>query len=293
MTIFDPQQKQLHDVAEAQRKVATSSRMGTVKEVKQAGGERKIRVVIGLDPNGKELLGPWMNTTEHRGATRGQKQYKKGQNVRISGVDGDYRQATVTPWAEGDSFPQPDNAEDHGYGDSSQAGKLHTGMWMPEEDEQQEGGQQGGGQQSGGQQKEKNHRHEVWIAEEDNKPPAHSGKSREETQTGEGGGQQQQDQQQQKKEKKKPKAAVMVSTDEKNGYTARVGTDVRVAAHKQGAKLRAGGSYFAAEKDKDAKMYAATNIFVRSGGNNFIDKPWVLRRGSDENIPNDDKLGNK
>ena len=185
MTIFNPHHRQLHDQAETTRKVATSSRMGTVKEVKSAKGERKIRCVIGVDPNGKELLGPWMSTTEHRGSTRGQKQYKKGQNVRISGVDGDYRQATVTPWAEGDSFPQPDNAED-GHGDSTQAGKLHTGSWMPEEDDDQGGGQQGG-QQSGGQQKEKNHRHEVWIAEEDNKPPKHSGKSREEMESGEGG----------------------------------------------------------------------------------------------------------
>ena len=184
-----------------------------------------------------------MNTADNAARHVDQKQYKKGQNVRISGVDGDYRQATVTAWAEGDSFPQPDHAEDHGYGDSSQAGKLHTGMWMPEEDQQQ-GDQQGGGQQSGGQQKEKNHRHEVWIAKEDNKPPTHSGKSREETESGDGSSQQQQpDQKQQQKQKKKPEAAVMVSMDEKNGYTARVGTDVRVAAHKDGAKVRAGGTY--------------------------------------------------
>jgi hypothetical protein len=287
MTIHNPHQRQLHDQSETTRRQATSSRMGTVKEIDDKGGERKIRVVIGLKPDGTELLSPWLNTTEHRGATRGQKQYKKGQNVRISAVDGDFRQATVTPSAEGDSFPQPDNA-DQGYGDSSQAGKLHTGSWMPEEDEQQQGGQSGGGQQ-----KEKNHRHEVWIAEEDNPPPKHSGKSREEKEGGNDAPKEEKKDQQQQKEKKKPKAAVMVSTDEKNGYTARVGTAVRVGIHKDGAKLRAGDSYFAAEKDKDTKMYAKQNVFIRSGGANFIDKPWVLRRGQDEKIPNDDKLGNK
>ena len=36
MTIFDPQHKETHNVAETQRRVATASRMGTVKEVKQA-----------------------------------------------------------------------------------------------------------------------------------------------------------------------------------------------------------------------------------------------------------------
>ena len=179
MTIFDPYQRQLHEQAEAARRVATSSRMGVVKEVKQAGGERKIRVVIGVDPDGKELLGPWMNTTEQRGATRSQTQYKPGQNVRVSAVDGDFRQATVTPYAEGTSFPQPDNAVDHGYGDSYQAGKIYQGVWMPEEENQQQGGQQGG------QQKEKNHRHETWIATEENNPPRHSGRSREEQGSGE------------------------------------------------------------------------------------------------------------
>ena len=40
-------------------------------------------------------------------------------------------------------------------------------------------------------------------------------------------------------------------------------------------------------------MVAKQNVFVRSDGANFVDKPWVLRRGPDDSIPNDDKLGNK
>ena len=264
MTIFDPHQKELHAIAEAQRKVAVSNRMGVVKEVKQAGGEQKIRCVIGVDPNGKELLGPWMSTVDKRGATREQHQYKKGQNVRITGADGDYRQATVSAWAEGESFPQPDHAEDHGYGDSYQAGKLHTGNWMPNDDDDQQGG-------------DKNHRHEVWIAKEDNKPPKHSGQfASEEQETGDGQ-QQQPEQQQQQKQKKKPEAAMMMSLDEKNGFTARVGTDVRVAVHSNGAKIRAGNTYFAAGKDSDAFVRANANVYVKSEALNFVDKPWVIR----------------
>jgi hypothetical protein len=292
--IYNQFHRMLHQLAETQRKQATGDRMGTVAEVKQEGNEQKIRVEIGVDPDGKPLLGPWMNTVDKRGATREQHQYKKGQNVRISGDD--YRQATVSAWSEGESFPQPDNAPEHGYGDSYQAGKLHTGKWLPEDDEeQQQGGQGGGGNPNGGGQ-EKNHRHEVWIAKEDNKPPKHSGKS----QVMNGGGGQQKPGEQ-KKEKKKLEEAVMVSTDEKNGYTARVGKDVRVAAHKDGAKTRAGKTYFVAQKDKDAIVKSPQTAYVLGDStvqvttpNPRVSRPWIIGSGSKEDpVPNDDKLGNK
>ena len=307
--ITDPHQLLLHELAETKRRVATSDRMGTVSEVKQGGGEQKIRVEYGVDHEGKPVVGPWINTTDHRGATREQQQFKKGQNVRISGVDGDYRQATVTPAAEGDSFPQPDSAADHGYGDSFQAGKLHTGKWMPEDDDDKQGGGQGGqggqgGSSGGGGQggQEKNHRHEVWIAKEDNKPPAHQGKSRSvETDGGEGAAPQQKQQEQQQgqqKKKKEPEAAVMVSVDEKNGYTARVGKGeeaVRIAAHEKGVKSRAGkDNFFASEKDKDSWFFAKINNNVKAkDGQNFVNKPWIIKDPEPEKIPNDDKLGNK
>jgi hypothetical protein len=315
--IFNAQQRMLHDLAETKRKMATGDRMGTVHEVKQEGGEQKIRCVIGVDQDGKELVGPWINTTDHRGATREQQQFKKGQNVRLSGVDADYRQATVTPAAEGDSFPQPDHAEEHGYGDSFQAGKLHTGKWMPEDDEEQKGGAgaggsggAGGGAGSGQQQGEKNHRHEVWIAKEDNKPPKHQGKSKVVESSGAegGGGQQgQQGQQQkpgeQKKEKKKLEAAVMHSVDEKNGFTARVGEDVRVAAHPEGAKTRAGKTYYSAKKDDNAIMHTEKDLYNKAKqnmyykvdqGNPYINKPWQIKeREKEDEVPNDNQLGNK
>lgn len=308
--IFSAHERMLHMLAETHRKQATSDRMGTVKEVKQEGGEQKIRVEYGVDPNGKPLVGPWMNTTDKRGATREQHQYKKGQNVRISGDD--YRQATVTAWSEGDSFPQPDSAPDHGYGDSYQAGKLHTGQWMPEDKDDQQGGGQGGqggqGGSQGGQQQqeeEKNHRHEVWIAKEDNKPPKHSGQSKSELKSGAGGAQAQQKPQDQKQqgEKKKPEAAVMVSTDEKNGYTARVGEDIRLAAHPDGAKLVAGKTYYSAKKDdngimnteKDFYNKAKQNMYYKvEDGNPYINKPWQIKdKEKKDEIPNDNQLGNK
>jgi hypothetical protein len=307
--IFTAQERLLFDLAETKRKQATSDRHGTVHEVKQEGGEQKIRVVVGVDPDGKPLVGPWMNTTDKRGATREQHQYKKGQNVRISGDD--YRQATVTAWSEGDSFPQPDNAPEHGYGDSYQAGKIHTGQWMPEDDDQQQGGggagpQGGGGGQQGGGGQDKNHRHEVWIAKEDNKPPAWKGQSGEKGRSQAGAGGQKapaQKEPDQKKKGKEPEEAVMVSTDEKNGYTARVGKEVRVAAHPDGAKTRAGKSYYSAKKDDDVVMHGEKDTYNRTEenfyyaamkGSPFINKPWVIKfEKKDDEVPNDDQLGNK
>lgn len=308
--IRDPNARMIHDLAEVRRKTATSDRMGTVTDVKQEGGEQKIRVEMGLDPDGKPLKGPWMSTVDKRGATREQHQYKKGQNVRISGADGDYRQATVSAWAEGKSFPQPDSAPEHGYGDSYQAGKLHTGQWMPEDkDDDQQGGGQGGqggqGGSQGGQQgeEEKNHRHEVWIAKEDNKPPKHSGKSKVESSEYGGSEQAKQQPQEQQKEKKKPEAAVMHSVDEKNGFTARVGEDIRVAAHPQGAKMVAGKTYYSAKKDDNAIMNTEKDLYNKAkqnmyykveDGNPYINKPWQIKdKEKKDEIPNDNQLGNK
>jgi hypothetical protein len=306
--IFDAHQRMLHDLAEVKRKTATSDRMGTVTDVKQEGGEQKIRVEMGLDPDGKPIKGPWMSTVDKRGATREQHQYKKGQNVRISGADGDYRQATVSAWAEGDSFPQPDNAKDHGYGDSYQAGKLHTGQWLPEEKDDEkksdsQAGGAGGGGQSGGQEEEKNHRHEVWIAKEDNKPPKHTGESKVESLEYGGSSAKQPQQQQQQQKEKKLEAAVMHSVDEKNGFTARVGEDIRVAAHPQGAKMVAGKTYYSAKKDDNAIMNTEKDFYNKAkqnmyykveDGNPYINKPWQIKdKEKKDEIPNDNQLGNK
>jgi hypothetical protein len=306
--IFDAHQRMIHDLAEVKRKTATSDRMGTVTDVKQEGGEQKIRVEMGLDPDGKPIKGPWMSTVDKRGASREQHQYKKGQNVRISGADGDYRQATVSAWAEGKSFPQPDSAPEHGYGDSYQAGKLHTGQWLPEEKDDQkksdsQAGGAGGGGQSGGQEEEKNHRHEVWIAKEDNKPPKHTGESKVESSEYGGSSAKQPQQQQQQQKEKKLEAAVMHSVDEKNGFTARVGEDIRVAAHPQGAKTVAGKTYYSAKKDDDSTLVSEKDHYARAKqnlyymaekGNPYINKPWQIKeKKKDDEVPNDNQLGNK
>jgi hypothetical protein len=193
-------------------------------------------------------------------------------------------------------------------------GKLFQGRWGP--DESQEGGAGGGGVGGGGggggQQggEDKNHRHELWIAKEDHKPPQHQGKSKISSGGGGGAGGGQGQQQQKQLEE-----AVMVSTDEKNGYTARVGKKedaVRIAAHEKGSKTRAGKSYYVAEKDGNTINYSEKEAVVvgksagyfqstsgpiyAKGSPPCVNRPWVIRSKSPETkdpVPNDDKLGNK
>lgn len=290
--LFDPHKRLLHMVSEAHRRVGVADRVGYVKEVKQSGGEQKIRVVMGIKKDGSPWLSPWLHTTDHRGASREQQQFKKGQNVRVSSTDGDFRQATASPAHEGKSFPQPDHAPDI-YGDSFQAGKLHKSNIMPDDSEQdQQGGAGkdtgGGGQQS---QKNENHRHEVYITKEDNKPPKHEDQSGQATKPGSSSTPQSQQQQ-----KKQSEAAIMVSTDEKDGFTARIGkgdSAVRVSSHEKGAKTRAGETYYSAEKDKDSISRAKKNLYCHAEEELYVNKPWKLKDAPKDAVPNDDKVGSK
>jgi hypothetical protein len=81
----------LQDVAEMQRRQAGGVHQGTVDEVK---GD-KIRVAWGKDPDGKPVLSPWLDTSNHRGGARERRFYKKGQNVTIDTVNGEMDEAAT------------------------------------------------------------------------------------------------------------------------------------------------------------------------------------------------------
>lgn len=192
-------------LAEHERKAGMSDRLGTVHEVKSDGKEQKVRVQLGLQADGTPFLSPWLHTTDHLGGgSRRQNKWVKGRSVRVSAPDGDYRQATVTAFAESDALPAPDHAKDVD-GDSYQIGKLrlsYTDGFM-----------------------------DIWLA---------------------GGSD--------------AKMKLRVSDD--GGITGRIGT-VRIAAHQQGAKLKAGGN----------------TVFVDESGC-WSTKPLRIRTDS---IPDDDK----
>jgi len=216
---LDQFHKIVFDLAKANVHHGKSERDGYVHEVK---GD-KMRVVMGYKPDGSPWLSPWLHTFNHRGGTRERLQYQKGQNVRISAIGTDYRQATVAPGPVSKSFPAPAHANSI-TGDTFQAGKLRISSNRPD--------QNGGG--------DGEHFHDIWIAKEDDNPPQHQDQTGPEDQgSGDSSSQQQSSQQQQQQSGGEPAMKIRVS---EKGYLTGVVTDgnnkIRFAAHKQGAKLK-------------------------------------------------------
>jgi phage baseplate assembly protein gpV len=112
--MLDPYDKVLFQIAEAHRIAASSDRDGYVHEIQKD----KMRICMGIRPDGSPWLSPWVSTSDHRGGSRERDMYKVGQNVRMSSPGGDHRQAIVSPGSESTSFPAPDVADQ--YLDSNQ-----------------------------------------------------------------------------------------------------------------------------------------------------------------------------
>jgi hypothetical protein len=114
----------IQDVAEMQRRTAGGVHQGSVDEVK---GD-KLRVAWGKDPDGKPVLSPWLDTSNHRGGARERRFYKKGQNVTIDTVNGEMNEsATVSADAPNEKLKAPDHAEDEGEEtETYQLGELHS-----------------------------------------------------------------------------------------------------------------------------------------------------------------------
>jgi hypothetical protein len=214
----DDVQAVLREIADLKRRLANVVRLGSVHEVKSAGNERKMRVNMGNDPDGKPILSPWLHSGGGDGKSdaREEKRFIKGQNVLLISPDGDFRQAHVLPGAENNAHPRPDHASDDS--ETYQYDQLRVTkqkdayeVWLSEESSQQQ--QQGGDQQ-----------------------PQQTGASQ--------GGQQQQPQQRQRNP---GTAAVKVRVHKDGGITGRVGKDdntVRFSAHKEGAKLKFGKKHW-------------------------------------------------
>ena len=196
----------LYQLADLQRRVGNSLRMGTVHEVK---GD-KMRVNWGQSPDGKPVLSPWISTHGHNGGARERRFFKKGQNVMIGAVDADYAKAFIISHGPNKNFKKPDHANKSGQGEETyqqedlrvSKGKDGYDIWL-EEPEQQQG--QAGGQQDGGQ----------------------------------GGGQSEQEE----RKTGGDKARVKIRLHNDGGVTARVGSGtnaVRFSTHKEGVKMKVG-----------------------------------------------------
>ena len=206
-------QRLMQELALLKHQIAESFKVGTVHEVKGT----KLRMVIGKDAKGKEILSPWLNTTNMRGGAREQRFYKKGQTLSLFSPNGDIAQGMLAPYAPNKNFETPEHADGSGQDEESyqlddyRAKQTKEGhdQWLQDEEKKQQ--QQSGGQQGGG-----------------------------------GGGQQQQ----KKGHTGGDKAKLKTRMHKEGGITHRIGKDVRVAAHSKGAKLRASSDWVVVEKGR-------------------------------------------
>jgi hypothetical protein len=211
----DDYQRLLAQIADLRRQMSQQTQKGTVHEVKGT----KLRMVLGKDKDGKEILSPWLNTGNMRGGAREQRFYKKGQNLSIFSPGGDISQGMLMPYAPNEKFKTPEHADGSGQDEESYQQDDYRGKqtkeghdhWLQPEEEEKKEGQQSGGQGGGG-----------------------------------GGG---------KKEQKKghvggDKAVMKARMNKDGGHTLRVGKDSRVASHKDGAKIRMGSDWVVVSKGK-------------------------------------------
>jgi len=211
----DDYQRLLGQIADLRKQMSDQFKVGTVHEVKGT----KLRMKLGQDKDGKDILSPWLNTTNMRGGAREQRFYKKGQNLSIFSPGGDLAQGMLAPFAPNKDFKTPEHADGSGQDEESyqqddyrgkQTKEGHDHWLQPDEDEkkqQQQGSQQSGGGGGGKKQQKKGHV----------------------------GG---------------DKAIMKARMNKDGGHTLRVGKDSRIASHKDGAKIRMGSDWVVVKKGK-------------------------------------------
>jgi hypothetical protein len=144
----DSMQRIFMQLADVRRRMANQFMVGTVHEV---NGDQ-LRMVIGKNKDGKEILSPWLDTSNHRGGATESRYYKKGQTLQMLCPNGDMAQASLTPYAPSKQFKRPEHANKNSEGEESyqledyrqKQSKDGVDMWV----------QDGGGQSGGGQSKE-------------------------------------------------------------------------------------------------------------------------------------------
>jgi hypothetical protein len=201
------------EITDLKRRMGNLLKIGTVTDVQAKDGERKVRIAIDKDDEGKPIPGPWQPTSNGRSEAREETRYTKGQNVMMICPNGEFTQAHVMPAAENNRHGRPDHADDKGESETYQYDQLRM-------------------------TKQKD-TYEVWLAEESTEK---KDDQQQQGASGQGGAQQDQGHQKQKRNGPgTPAAKVRVHKD--GGITGRVGKDdnaVRFSAHKDGAKIKFG-----------------------------------------------------
>jgi hypothetical protein len=215
----DQYEKLVAQIADLRLRMSQQTQVGTVHEVKGT----KLRMLLGKDKNGKEVLSPWLNTGNMRGGAREQRFYKKGQTLSMFAPGGDIAQATLMPFAPNEKFKTPEHADGSGQDEESyqqedyrakQTKEGHDHWLQPDEDDKKKDDKKdsggGGGQSGGGGQKKQQKKGHV-------------------------GG---------------DKAVMKARMNKETGHTLRVGKDSRVASHKDGSKIRMGSDWVVVTKGK-------------------------------------------
>lgn len=258
---MDTMEMLIMEIARLRQQVGGLVRHGTVHKVK---GD-KLRAILGKDKNGKDVIGPWLDTAGHRGGSRERKFYKEGQNISMLCPNGDISQAVILPYAPNKKFNTPDHSNEEGQDEESyqlenlRVRKTKNGyaIWLqdpPQEDQQQQG--------QDGQQSETS---------------TNGSDSKEGTRP--------------KRSPQKPKAeGPLLQITKDGGITGRIGKDVRFSVSKDGAKLKAGDNYSVVTKDKIVHK-ASGDIHIEAGGTPYVSKQWVIggSAGSDP-VSDDDKV---
>jgi hypothetical protein len=265
-------QEVLFAIADMQRRVGNSLRMGSVHEVK---GD-KIRVNWGNSPEGDPVLSPWISTHGHNGGARERRFFKKGQNVMLGAVDGDFAKAFIVSHGPNKSHKAPEHANKSGLDEETlQLGHLRISYGKDKQNSaQQQGGQAGGqtgaGQQAGGE--DSDYGYDIWL-----EPP-----EQQDQQRGQGQDQgQQQGGESSERNTGGSKAKMKLRINHDGGVTLRIGDDVRVHAHEKGAKMRVGDNIVLLDKQEN-------RVKVKTMQDPWINKPWVIKDWEDP-LPNDNK----
>jgi hypothetical protein len=142
-------QRLLHQIADYGRLIGNMMQFGTVEEVKKD----RFRAKIGKGADGSDVLGPWIDTGDHRGGARERRFYKKGQNIAMFSPTGDPAQAVQFPFAPNEKFKPPDQANESGQDEETyQQGDLRVRkkgkgyeIWLEQGDKSGEGGKSNNG----------------------------------------------------------------------------------------------------------------------------------------------------
>ncbi|WP_065755201.1 phage baseplate assembly protein V [Bradyrhizobium paxllaeri] len=242
---LDDIQKLIFEVADLKRRLGQMVRVGSVEEVKSGSGEQKLRMKLGKDGQGEDILSPWLHSSDHRGGAREEARYKKGQNVMLIAPNGDWRQAQIFPYAENDKHKRPDHATDSS--ESYQYEHLRESrtktsheLWLADDESQQQGsgGEAGSGQGGGESQKVTDSDKSVALIRIGKKP-----KQKQQQQAGGASGAQEQ-----QEEEEKPKGVLLLKFKESVTFQVGEKTFVKITDGKIDAYVDDSHSIIEAEK---------------------------------------------